>query len=195
MKIVIATGNKHKKEEIESYLGEGFNISTMKEVGFDLDIEETGTTFEENALIKARSLKKYTSEAIIADDSGLEVDFLDGQPGVYSARYAGEKATDQENNNKLLMELKDITMSYRQAKFVSVIAIIFPDGQEHLIRGECSGKIAFKPQGKDGFGYDPLFIVEDMEKTYAELTLSEKNKISHRGKALKKLKELLVKVG
>ncbi|MFZ7133670.1 MAG: XTP/dITP diphosphatase [Eubacteriales bacterium] len=192
MRIVIATGNDHKKEEIKEILGNQFEIVTMKEEGIQIEIEENGSSFEENALIKARSLIHYTHDHIIADDSGLEVDYLGGQPGIYSARYAGAGATDNDNNTKLLAELNHVPISLRHAKFVCVIAMIFPDGREHIIKGECKGTIALEYNGSGGFGYDPLFIVDGVDKTFAQLTSQEKNRISHRGEALQQLKELLM---
>lgn len=193
MKIVIATGNEHKKDEIKAVLGSKFDLVTMKEEGIYLDIVEDGTSFEENALIKARALKEYTKDMILADDSGLMVDALKGQPGVYSARYAGESATDEMNNEKLLFELKDLPMENRSAQFVCVMALILPNGEEFLFRGECKGYIDFTLNGQNGFGYDPLFIVDGLKKTFGELCAEEKNKISHRALALDKLKEMLMK--
>lgn len=193
MKIVIATGNEHKKDEIKAVLGSKFDVVTMKEEAIDIDIVEDGATFEENALIKARALKEYTKEAIIADDSGLMVDALDGRPGVYSARYAGEDATDEMNNEKLLLEMKHVPLENRSAKFICIMALILPNGEEHLFRGECKGYIDFTLNGQNGFGYDPLFVVNGLKKTFGELSAKEKNKISHRALALSKLTEMLMK--
>ncbi|WP_303860581.1 XTP/dITP diphosphatase [Alkalibaculum bacchi] len=192
MKIVIATGNEHKKDEIKAVLGSEFDVVTMKEEGIYVDIVEDGTTFEENALIKARALKKYTKEIILADDSGLAVDALEGKPGVYSARYAGENATDEMNNEKLLSELKDVPMENRSAKFVCIMVLILPNGEEHLFKGECKGSIDLRLNGQNGFGYDPLFIVDGLKETFGELSAKEKNKISHRALALDKLTEMLM---
>jgi XTP/dITP diphosphohydrolase len=192
MKIVIATGNQHKKVEVGQILGKGlFDLSTMKDEGLYLDIVEDGATFEENALIKARIVKAHTLHAVLADDSGLEVDALNQAPGIYSARYAGEGATDDQNNEKLLEALKEVPMEDRTARFVCVIAFIDEDGREFLFRGECPGKITFVLKGSGGFGYDPLFLVEEAGKTYAQLTEDEKNAISHRAKALEKAKPQL----
>ncbi len=193
MKIVIATGNEHKKDEIKAVLGSKFDVVTMKEEGIHIDIVEDGTTFEENALIKAQALKEYTEDTILADDSGLAVDALDDKPGVYSARYAGENATDEMNNEKLLSELEHVPMGSRNAKFVCVMALILPNGEQHLFKGECKGQIDFKLNGQNGFGYDPLFIVDGLDKTFGELSAKEKNKISHRAVALDKLKKMLLK--
>ncbi|MPW24927.1 XTP/dITP diphosphatase [Alkalibaculum sp. M08DMB] len=191
MKIIIATGNNHKKSEIKGVLGENFSLFTMKEVGINIEIIEDGITFEDNALIKARALRNHTKEIIIADDSGLSVEALSGQPGVYSARYAGETATDEENNAKLLDELSKVPDKKRNATFVCVIAMIMPNGQEYVFRGECKGFIGFQYQGNGGFGYDPLFIVDGTEQTFAQMSTLDKNTISHRAKALAKLKEAL----
>ncbi|QSX08066.1 RdgB/HAM1 family non-canonical purine NTP pyrophosphatase [Alkalibacter rhizosphaerae] len=194
MKIVIATGNRHKKVEVGQILGEDlFDLSTMKEEGLDLDIVEDGDSFEENALIKAREVKAHTPYAVLADDSGLEVDFLNNAPGIYSARYAGEEANDARNNEKLLEALKDVPEEKRTARFVCVIAYIDEKGEEFLFRGKCPGRIAFALQGEGGFGYDPLFLVEGGNKTYAQLTEEEKNAISHRAVALQKAMPLLEK--
>lgn len=193
MKIVIATGNNHKKEEIEAFLGDKFTITTMSDEGIFVNIVEDGNSFEENAMIKARALKEYTKDIIVADDSGLSVDVLEGRPGVYSARYAGEEANDDKNNEKLLEDLREYSKEERKATFICVVAVIFPDGQEQIVRGECRGSIGFEGMGENGFGYDPLFIVEGTDKTYAQMSSKEKNIISHRAKALKKLREILEK--
>lgn len=193
MKIILATGNQHKKEEVQKILGEGdFQILTMKEAGMDLDIVEDGDSFEENAMIKARAVKEHTSAAVLADDSGLEVDALDGAPGIYSARYSGEDANDEKNNEKMLEEMKEVPLEKRGAQFVCVIAYIDEAGAEHVFRGECPGHIAYEPKGDGGFGYDPLFLVERLNKTYAQLTEEEKNELSHRAEALKKAKPVLL---
>ncbi|MFZ7119362.1 MAG: XTP/dITP diphosphatase [Eubacteriaceae bacterium] len=191
MRIVLATNNNHKKDEIKSILGDDYDVLTMGEKEINIEIVEDGSSFEDNALIKARALKAYSDDIIIADDSGLEVDALNGQPGIYSARYAGEKATYKDNNEKLLLELGTLPLEKRKARFVSVIAIILPNAKEFTVRGICDGIIAYDYMGEMGFGYDPLFIVENTGKTFAQMTSKEKNNISHRGRALKKLKELL----
>jgi len=194
---VIATGNKHKLEEIGAILKDfKLEVLSMKDVGLEgLEIIEDGNTFEENALIKAKTVMNKTAELAIADDSGLEVDILGNQPGIYSARFAGENATDEENNNKLLKLLKDVPLEKRTARFVCAIAAIFPNGDSIVLRGECPGTVAFEPKGTAGFGYDPLFIVEEYAKTFAEIGEDTKNKISHRAKALEKLKmELMIRL-
>lgn len=193
--IVISTGNAHKLEEIGIILKDlDYNIYSLRDVNLDnLEIEENGKTFEHNALIKARTVAKLTNMITIADDSGLEVDAISKKPGVYSARYAGENATDEENREKLLKALKNTTISNRTGRFVCCIAVVFPDGKEFVVRGICKGTIAFEEKGKNGFGYDSLFIVDNYNKTFAELPSSVKNAISHRAKALELMKEELLR--
>ena len=156
-----------------------------------LEVEETGTTFEENSKIKAEEIMKVTGMPAIADDSGLMVEALGGAPGVYSARFAGEHATDEENNEKLMSLMEEIPDGRRQAKFVSVITLMYPDGRILTARGECPGTIGRVPEGTNGFGYDPLFLPEGYSVTYAQLTAEEKNRISHRAKALEILRRRL----
>lgn len=191
--IVISTGNAHKLEEIGAILKDlDYNIHSLKDVNLDnLDIEENGKTFEHNALIKARTVAKLTNMITIADDSGLEVDAIGKKPGIYSSRYAGENATDEENREKLLKALKNTPISHRTGRFVCCIAVVFPDGKEFVVRGTCEGTIAFEEKGKNGFGYDSLFIVDNYNKTFAELPATVKNAISHRAKALELMKEEL----
>ena len=191
--IVISTGNAHKLEEIGAILKDlDYNIHSLKDVNLDdLDIEENGKTFEHNALIKARTVAKLTNMITIADDSGLEVDAIGKKPGIYSARYAGENATDEENREKLLKALKNTPISHRTGRFVCCIAVVFPDGKEFVVRGTCEGTIAFEEKGKNGFGYDSLFIVDEYNKTFAELPSTVKNAISHRARALDLMKEEL----
>lgn len=194
MQIIAATNNKNKLQEIREILSQiGCEVFSLNDMGIHTDIEETGTTFKENALIKAREICKMTGQISIADDSGLEVNALNGEPGVYSARYAGIDGEEKDiaNNKKLLEKMKNTPEDERQARFCSVIAIVFPDGREVTAKGYIKGKIGFEERGNGGFGYDPLFIIEGMDKTMAELTLEEKNKISHRANALKKMKEKL----
>ncbi|QEK12955.1 XTP/dITP diphosphatase [Crassaminicella thermophila] len=195
-KVVIASKNKHKLEEIKEILkGFPLEIKSMDEVGLEhLEIVEDGETFEENSMKKAVAVMKETGNIAIADDSGLEVKAIGNKPGVYSARFSGENATDEKNNKKLLDMLKDIPMEKRNARFVSVISVAFPDGRKIHVRGECEGFIGFEKRGESGFGYDPLFIVPKYNKTFAELGAEIKNKISHRAKALEKLKEKLGEV-
>jgi len=189
--IVISTGNAHKLEEIGAILKDlDYNIHSLKDVNLDnLEIEENGKTFEHNALIKARTVAKLTNMITIADDSGLEVDAIGKKPGIYSSRYAGENATDAENREKLLKALKNTAASHRTARFVCCIAVVFPDGKEFVVRGTCEGTIAFEEKGDNGFGYDSLFIVDNYNKTFAELPSS----ISHRAKALELMKDELTR--
>ena len=193
IKIVAATSNKHKIKEIEAVTSSfGMKIITKNEAGAGvLEVEETGLSFEENSRIKAEAISSVTGLAAIADDSGLEVDFLDGAPGIYSARFSGENATDDENNRKLLHLLVDVPDNNRTARFVSVITLIFTDGRSITVRGECSGQILREPRGKNGFGYDPLFMPDGFDKSFAELDPEEKNAVSHRAAALKKLEHEL----
>ena len=193
--IVISTGNAHKLEEIGAILKDlDYNIHSLKDVNLDnLEIEENGRTFEHNALIKARTVAKLTNMITIADDSGLEVDAIGKKPGIYSSRYAGENATDAQNREKLLKALKNTPASHRTGRFVCCIAVVFPDGKEFVVRGTCEGSIAFEEKGNNGFGYDSLFIVDNYNKTFAELPASIKNAISHRAKALELMKEELTR--
>ena len=193
--IVISTGNAHKLEEIGAILKDlDYNIHSLKDVNLDnLEIEENGKTVEHNALIKARTVAKLTNMITIADDSGLEVDAIGKKPGIYSSRYAGENATDAENREKLLKALKNTAASHRTARFVCCIAVVFPDGKEFVVRGTCEGTIAFEEKGDNGFGYDSLFIVDNYNKTFAELPSSIKNAISHRAKALELMKDELTR--
>ena len=197
MKIVAATGNKHKIEEIESITKKfGMNVITKAEAGVgDLEVEETGTTFEKNSLIKAEAIMKATGMPAIADDSGLEADALNGAPGVYSARFSGEGATDESNNAKLLKLMENIPDDERSARFVSVVTLCFPDGTVVAARGECPGTLRRSPRGDGGFGYDPLFVPVGYDKTYAEISAEEKNIISHRAKALGILRMKLKETG
>ena len=184
--LVLASNNAHKVEEIKSILDD-YKILTLKDIGYYEDIIEDGTTFEENALIKARTIAKYSGKVTIADDSGLSVALLDGRPGVYSARYSAEQ-TDEKNIEKVLEELNG---EKSEAKFVSVIALVRPDGSEITFRGECHGEIIFEKRGNNGFGYDPIFYVPSLEKTFAELTPEQKNSISHRKESLEKFSKYL----
>lgn len=186
MEILVATNNQKKLREINDILGTlipDLKLYTLRDVGFQGDIIEDADTFEGNAMIKVNALAKY-GYITIADDSGLSVDCLDGAPGVYSARYAGEPCDDNKNNEKLLSALSGIPYEKRGAKFVSVIACRFPSGESFTVNGECRGIILDSPKGTDGFGYDPLFYHEGFRKTFAELSGEEKNSISHRRRAL-----------
>ena len=196
-KLVMASNNLHKIKEIETFLrklcpndknGEPFEILSLSDIGYTDDIVEDGETFEDNALIKARTVAKLGYIGI-ADDSGLCVDALNGEPGVYSARYAGGH-DDADNNRKLLEKMKDIPKEKRGAHFVSVIACVFPDGREIVARGECPGTMLFDYRGNGGFGYDPLFLYEPMDKTFAQMNPQEKNAISHRARAMEAFAKL-----
>jgi len=195
-KIIVATKNQGKLEEIKEILADlPYMILSLKDVGLQVEIEEDQNTFEGNALKKAAEVMKLTGEIALADDSGLEVEALDKKPGVYSARFAGENATDEENNKKLLELMKDVPDHKRKAVFRCAIAMVFPDGRIIQVDGSCPGKIGYEERGTGGFGYDPLFIVDGLNKTFAELDAEQKNQISHRGLALKKLKEMLTVLG
>lgn len=192
-KVILASNNSHKLEEMKLILGDfNYEVVTMEEAGLtDYEIVEDGKTFEENSLIKAKTVLEELGEVTIADDSGLVVDCLDGEPGVRSARYAGEKVSYLDNNKKLLGVLEGVPFLERKAKFVSVITMLFPSGDEIVVRGEIEGNIALNESGENGFGYDPLFYIPRLKKTFAELSSEEKNEISHRAVALKILKEKL----
>lgn len=192
MEILLATQNQGKVKELRKLLGDlPFSILSLADFPEIGEIEENGETFAENASIKARTAAKVTGLLSLADDSGLEVDALNGAPGVHSARFSGEPKDDARNNVKLLGLLEAVPQTQRQARFKSVIAIVTPQGQEYLTEGVCEGVIALEPRGEDGFGYDPLFYLPEYGKTFAELGLEEKNKISHRGKALRKAIDVL----
>ena len=185
---ILASKNKHKAQEINDILGEGFKIITQTEAGAEnIDVIEDGDTFEANAIKKAEEISAATGKPTIADDSGLCVDLLDGAPGVYTARYAGENATDAENIEKLLNALEGKLLNERTARFVCVIAVAIPGEETIVFRGECEGLISLQPQGDGGFGYDPIFMVPQYAMTMGELEPHIKNAISHRSNALKKL--------
>ena len=194
MKIILATHNKDKEKELQSSLGQiNIEICSLFDFPEIEDIEETGTTLLENSLLKSRTVFKETGIPAIADDTGLEVDFLNGAPGVYSARYAGNNVSYQDNVNKLLIELKGVPFEKRTARFRTVITYV--DKNEELsTEGYIDGIISESMIGGDGFGYDPIFFVPDIGKTFAQLSSVEKNKISHRGIALKKLRKILINV-
>lgn len=189
---IIATHNPGKVKEFKEILEpKGYDVKSLAEIGFTEEIEETGHTFEENAILKAEAVAKAVNKMVIADDSGLSIDNLGGRPGVYSARYAGEQKDDQANIEKVLSELKGIEKEQRTARFRCALAVSIPREETKTVEGHVEGYIAEEPRGKYGFGYDPIFIVKDKDKTMAELTSDEKNKISHRADALKKLSKLL----
>ena len=192
-KLILATSNKDKAREIAEILSDTpFVVTTMKEEGYDPDIVEDGKTFEENALIKARAVHALAEGAyVMADDSGLCIDALDGAPGIYSARFCGENSTYPEKFAKIFEMLKDVPEEKRTAKFVCSIAVVRPDGSEFTVRGEICGVLHEKPMGDGGFGYDPIFYVPEFGMTTAQMTKEQKNSISHRGKASRAMAEKL----
>lgn len=191
MKFLIATKNAHKVIEFKRILEPmGIEVLCESDLGFDLtDVEEDGTTFEENALIKASAACEQTGYVSLADDSGLCVDALGGAPGIFSARYCGVHGNDKENNRKLLRELDGVPFDERTARFVSAVACVFPDGRKFTVTGKCEGKIDFEEKGENGFGYDPLFVGEI--GCFGLASAEQKDSVSHRGRALKKLREEL----
>lgn len=190
--IILASNNKDKVKEVKEIL-KGYDIISMKEAGIDVDIEENGTTFEENALIKARAIMKLTGQITMADDSGLEIDYLNKAPGVYSARFMGHDTSYDIKNKALIQKLEGVKGSDRSGRFVCAIAVCFPDGREIVKRGTMEGLIAEEIKGDNGFGYDPIVYLPEYGKMSGELAPEEKNKISHRGKALALIKEELDK--
>ena len=184
-KVIVASNNKHKIKEIKAKLSNmNIEVLSQKEAGYDIEVDETGTTFEENSMLKAKTIYNLAKQPVIADDGGLEVDFLDGRPGVYSARFCGPDATDKDKYMKILELMKDVEDSKRSARFRCVISYIDENGKEHAFEGICDGKISKEPMGNDDFGYDQIFLVGD--KTFAQISEEEKNKISHRGRAIDK---------
>ena len=193
MTVIAATGNEHKLKELKEILGKyGMTVISQEEAGFGgVEIVEDGESFEENSYIKASEIMELSGQIAIADDSGLEVDYLDGAPGVYSARYAGEHKSDVDNNNKLLKELEGVPAEQRTARFVSAVTMVYPDGKMLSARGICPGQILFEPRGTGGFGYDPLFLPDGLDETFAECSQETKNTVSHRAKALENLERML----
>ena len=191
-KIVFATANEGKVKEIKEILAD-FSIAvvSLKEMNITTEVDENGTTFEENSLIKARAVSKLTGLPALADDSGLEVDYLDGAPGIYSARYLGRDTDYEYKNNYIIDKLKEAKGEERAARFVCVISLVLTDGREFVTKGIMEGRIGYEIKGENGFGYDPIFYLPEYGKTSAELTGEEKNKISHRGKALREMKDLI----
>lgn len=189
-RIIFATGNSGKMREIREILSDlPYEVVSMKEAGVEADIVEDGTTFEENALIKAKTIAKLTGEIAMADDSGLEVDYLDKAPGIYSARFLGEDTSYDIKNKYLIDKLEGVEGKERSARFVCAIACVWPDGKERVCRATIEGELAKAPAGENGFGYDPIFYVPEFGKTTAQLSLEEKNEISHRAKALREMKK------
>ncbi len=188
MQMIAATKNKGKIREIENIFGKlGIEVVSAEDAGIDVEVEETGSSFIENSLIKARSIAMFCDSIVLADDSGLCVDALGGRPGIYSARYAGEGASDSEKVAKLLEEMKGVTE--RSAMFVTAAAVVFPDGREVTAMGEVRGYILDAPEGNNGFGYDPVFYSRELGKSFAMATDEEKNSVSHRSRALRALYE------
>lgn len=193
MKLIVASNNQHKISEIKKILEKlDMNVVSLKDAGIDIEVEEDGKTFEENAYKKAKEVFDIVKDGyVLADDTGLMVDAINGAPGVYSARFSGEGVTYEKNNAKLLDLLKNVQDKDRGAKFVCVMVLIMGDSRIVKVRGEIEGRILREPRGKNGFGYDPLFYVEKFGKTFAEMSDEEKNSVSHRGRALEKLREAL----
>ena len=190
--IIFATGNKDKMREIREIMADcDVHIVSMKEAGIRVDIVEDGTTFEENAKIKARAVAAHTDAIVLADDSGLEIDWLGGEPGIYSARYMGHETSYREKNANLISRLDGVPKEKRTARFVCAIAAALPDGNSLVTRGTIEGYIGWEECGSNGFGYDPIFYLYENDKSTAELSAEEKNAISHRGKALRQMKKML----
>lgn len=191
-KMIFATGNEGKMREVRMILGDlGAEILPLKEAGIQAEAEENGTTFEENAVIKAKEIMEKTGALVLADDSGLEVDALNGEPGIYSARYMGHETSYHIKNKNLIERLEGKTGEERSARFVCAIAACFPDGRVLTTRGTMEGQIGYEEKGENGFGYDPIFYLPEYQCYSGELPLEEKNKLSHRGKALRLMKEQL----
>lgn len=194
-RLIFATGNEGKMKEIRMILGDmDYEILSMKEAGIAADIVEDGKTFEENAEIKARAISKLANCLVLADDSGLEVDYMDKQPGIYSARWLGEDTSYDVKNQKIIENLEGVPDEKRTARFVCAVAAAFPDGRVITKRGTVEGIIGYEQRGENGFGYDPIFFLPEYGKTTAELEPEDKNKISHRGRALEQIKEELKKL-
>lgn len=193
-RIIFATGNAGKMKEIRMIMEDtGMEVISMKEAGISIDIDEDGSAYEENALIKARAVAAFTDDIVLADDSGLEIDYLNKEPGVYSARYMGEDTSYRIKNANLIERLTGVPDEKRTARFVCAIAAVLPDGRELTTRAAIEGRIGYEERGEHGFGYDPIFYVPRFRKTTAELTEEEKNQVSHRGQALQLMKEELRK--
>ena len=191
-RMIFATGNEGKMKEVRMILADlGYEILSLKDIGYDKEIIEDGKTFEENALIKAKTIAKERNEIVLADDSGLEVDYMDKQPGIYSARFLGEDTSYHIKNQYIIDQLKDAKPEERTARFVCAIACAFPDGRTLTTRGTIEGYIGYEERGENGFGYDPIFMVPEFNCSTSELDLEQKNKISHRGKALEAMKKLM----
>lgn len=191
-KVIFATGNEGKMKEIREILGDlDIELLSLKDAGITADIEENGSTFEENAIIKAKAISQLTGEIVLADDSGLEIDYLNKEPGIYSARYMGEDTSYHIKNSNLIQRLEGVPDHQRSARFVCAIAAAFPDGTVKTVRASMEGRIGYEEKGENGFGYDPIFYLPEYGCSSAEISMEEKNKISHRGKALRAIKDEL----
>lgn len=190
LNIVFATTNKNKMKEVREKLS-NYNVLSLEDININVDVEENGSTFEENAIIKAEAISAMCNEIVIADDSGLEIDYLNKEPGVHSARFMGHDTSYDIKNAKILEMLKDVPEEKRTARFVCAMAVAFPNGVTKTAIGTIEGIIGYEIAGSEGFGYDPIFYVPQLGKTTAEISMSEKNKISHRGKALEGVKKIL----
>lgn len=191
-KVIFATGNEGKMKEIREILGDlDIQLLSLKDAGITADIEENGNSFEENAVIKATAIRDLTGEIVLADDSGLEIDYLNKEPGIYSARYMGEDTSYHIKNANLIERLDGVPDEKRTARFVCAIAVAFPDGTVRTVRAAMEGRIGYEEKGENGFGYDPIFYLPEYGCSSAELSMEEKNKISHRGKALRAIRDEL----
>lgn len=192
MKVIFATGNENKMKEIRAILKDtGIEVQSQKEAGIDIDVVEDGDTFEANAIIKAKTIMEMTGAIVLSDDSGLEVDYLNKEPGIYSARYMGEDTSYHIKNASLIERLAGVPDEERTARFVCAVAVAFPDGRTQTTRGELEGRIGYEEKGENGFGYDPILYLPEYHKYSAELTREQKNAISHRGQALRAMKKIL----
>ena len=195
MRLILASNNEGKIKEFSQILSEiGIEVVSLKQIGLDVEVIEDKETFIENAIKKATEVCKICGQPVLADDSGLAVDYLNGAPGVYSARYSCPEPTPEKNRIKLLEELKDVPYEQRTARFICMLALVFPDGRLMTSRGECEGLITEEQIGESGFGFDPLFYYPPLDKTFAELNPYEKNEVSHRGQAIKNLRDELKKM-
>ncbi|MDD3839364.1 MAG: XTP/dITP diphosphatase [Clostridia bacterium] len=193
LEFIVATSNDGKLNEIRNFFHDiPIVFTSMDQLGINIEIEENGTSFEENATIKAKTVSRYTDSPVIADDSGLEVEYLNNEPGIYSARFSGENSTDQKNIEKLLKLMEGVEWENRKARFRCVMTMALPDGKIISVEGECRGYISNVPKGKNGFGYDPVFVWPPYNKTFAQLPDNVKNSISHRAAALKKLRRFIL---
>ena len=192
--IIFATGNEGKVREVQAIMADmEVEVLSLKQAGISVDIEENGTTFEENAIIKAKEIAKLTDAVVLADDSGLEIDYLNKEPGIYSARYLGENTPYTEKNRIILQRMEGVEEEKRDARFICAMAEVFPDGSVITTKGVMEGKIAYEIKGENGFGYDPVFYLPEYGMTSAQISSEEKNKISHRGKALQLMKAEFIK--